>query len=209
MKNIIVSSVVVTTIETNCYIARAGNCAAVVDPGEYSPALESALKKAQIKKLDYILLTHGHFDHIDGAVELKNNFGGQIVISEAEEPFFGDPSLNLCDDFGSTAVHPERADIKVNDGDTLPFDDGEIKVISTPGHTVGSVCYIIGDCLFTGDTLFRRSCGRTDFKTGNPLQMYASLRKLAKLDGDLVVYPGHMEETTLESERRNNPYMKA
>ena len=103
-----------------------------------------------------------------------------------------------------------RGDKTVNDGDTLPFGDGEIRVMHTPGHTKGGVCYIFTNdrVIFSGDTLFRLSAGRTDFPGGSPREELMSLSKLAELDGDYKVYPGHGEETTLEYERRNNRYVK-
>ena len=99
-------------------------------------------------------------------------------------------------------------DILVSDGDVVKLNDIEFKVISTPGHTKGGVCYLVGDYIFTGDTLFFCSCGRTDFPGGSPQEIIASLKKIAALDGDLKVMPGHDKLSNLNFERENNPYMK-
>ena len=100
-----------------------------------------------------------------------------------------------------------RADIEVSDGDELEIGNIRLKFISTPGHTPGSVCYICDSVIFSGDTLFRESAGRTDFPTGSSRQLMGSLRKLSELKGDYIVYPGHDSTTTLENERANNPYL--
>ena len=211
MNDLTVSCVHVTPIETNCYILYTNDLkySAVVDPGEYSFDLISSLKNIGIESLTYILLTHGHFDHIDGTAELKENFGGSIVISKTDEAAFSDSTLSLSGEFGSFSKYPEKADITVSDGDELQFGEHIIRVISTPGHTSGSVCYLISDIIFTGDTLFKSSCGRTDFKTGDLDEMLSSLQKLVSLEGDYTVYPGHMGFSTLEKERNHNPYIKS
>ena len=203
-----VTCVVVTPIETNCFIlsARSGECA-VIDPGEF-PAVDRKLRSMGISELSYILLTHGHFDHIGGAKKLKESYGGKIVISREDEKFFTDPSLSLGGDFGMIEDFPEKADLTIADGDTIMLGECAIKVMATPGHTIGSVCYIADDLIFSGDTLFASSCGRTDFKTGNSMQMMKSLKALSYLPGDYQVLPGHMEFTTLETERKRNPYIK-
>ena len=193
---------------TNCYIIKADNGeAAVMDPTSFGPALRRALEEEGISELKYILLTHGHFDHITGADKLRTAFGGKIAIHRLDAPCLESSNESRAADFG----YPFKAfkeDIILEDGAKLSFGDGEIEVIHTPGHTVGSVCFKIGDSLFTGDTLFRMSIGRTDFPGGSDELMIASLKRLVALDGNYRVLPGHNRETTLESERTRNWYIR-
>ena len=194
---------------TNGYILidnESGDCA-FIDVGDYGERLKAFLQNKGIEKLRYILLTHGHFDHIKGVKKLKADFGGEVVIHSLDADCLYDSSKSLGDFFGLSMPSFE-ADKTVIEGDRLPFGNSEIEVIHTPGHTVGSVCYKIGDMIFSGDTLFCGSIGRTDFPGGSMLQMTASLKKLSKLEGNYNVYPGHEDVTDLDTERRTNLYMK-
>lgn len=198
----------VTMLATNCsYIVdEATGEAAVVDPGASSEQLLSQIRKDG-GKLRYVLLTHGHYDHICFADELAEMFGAQIVAGRAEKEFILNPYYN------GTAVHnipfePFEPDILLDDGDTFMLGETEFTYLSTPGHTGGSGVFLADGIMFAGDTLFYESCGRTDFPTGDFKQMLASLRRLKQLDGDYQVVPGHGELTTLEHERRFNPYMR-
>ena len=197
-------------ISTNTYVVtdnNIGECA-VVDPATEDRELSEYLKDKNVK---YILLTHGHFDHVSGVKAVKDISSAHIVIHSEDADCLCDRDKSLF-----SWQYPEgeqplcHADITINDGDTLPFGDGEIKVMHTPGHTKGGVCYIFTNdrVIFSGDTLFRLSAGRTDFPGGNPREELMSLSKLAALEGDYKVYPGHGEETTLEYERQNNRYVK-
>lgn len=195
---------------TNCLLILGENGeAAVVDPAEYNDDLQYFLEENGVFSLDYILLTHGHFDHISGVLPLQSVYGGKIVIHEKDEICFKDATYSLLSSFRRDISLPEKADITVAEGSVLPFGKDEIKVIHTPGHTQGSVCYIINRNLISGDTLFYMSMGRTDFPGGNIMRMIASLRKLCRLEGEYAVFPGHGELTTLEYERNNNPYCVA
>lgn len=193
---------------TNCYIIKAENGdAAVMDPTSFGPALRRALEEEGISELKYIFLTHGHFDHITGADKLRTAFGGKIAIHRLDAPCLESSNESRAADFG----YPFKAfkeDIILDDGDKLSFGDGEIEVIHTPGHTVGSVCFKMGDSLFTGDTLFRLSIGRTDFPGGNMLEMMSSLRRLKAIEGSYRIYPGHDRASDLDYEKAFNPYMK-
>ncbi|MBR3553871.1 MAG: MBL fold metallo-hydrolase [Clostridia bacterium] len=195
---------------TNAYVVRdtESGDSLVVDPGFYDPALTEALQKLGINRLRYILLTHGHYDHILGVQQLKDHYGGDVVIYESEAAFLKDDSLSLVKPFCNGIPMIRAADRPVRDGDRLPFGDGEITVLHTPGHTSGSVCYLLGDLLLTGDTLFCESVGRADLPTGDDRALLRSVRRLAALGGDYKVLPGHMETSTLAYERANNPYLE-
>lgn len=195
-------------VSANCYIVTddATGKVLVVDPGDFIGDYFCRLSD-QAGEPDYILLTHGHFDHILGLSRLKESYGGKVVIHEQDEDCLRDPFKSLAGVFG-VRQEPMKADITVRGGDVLPFGESEIRVIHTPGHTKGSVCYRIGNCLFSGDTLFCGSAGRTDFPGGSSAELSASLHRLKMLEGDLTVYPGHEEFTTLERERKTNPFMK-
>ena len=194
---------------TNCYILLDENKnAAVIDPEIYNSSLEKIIKDMGITELKYILLTHGHFDHIGGVKELREKFGGKIVIHEEDEKCFVDETYYLTSFFSQNTEYPEKADITVKDGDILPFGNREIEVIHTPGHTEGGVCYKTDNLIFSGDTLFENSIGRSDFPGGNPLVLLKSVRKLVSRDGSFYVLPGHGGSTTLEKERKTNPFLQ-
>lgn len=198
-------------LSTNCYIVTdlSTGRKAVVDPGYKSGELLKKIEKSGKDTFDYILLTHGHFDHIWFAEEVKALTGAKIVISVEDAPFLTDSMLNLSAGFGFRSFPKISADITLSNGDKLMLGESEFTFLSTPGHTVGSGCFVFFSdrIIFSGDTLFKLSMGRTDFVTGNPLDMQKSLKKLAGLSGDFKVFPGHGETTTLEYERKNNPYV--
>ena len=201
----------VGSLGTNCYVVtdKATGEALVVDPGGVSAGLMTALEKAGEENIKYILLTHGHYDHIKSAKELSERFDADIVIGEKEETFLFDENLNLAPFLGCINFTPFEADIRLSEGDKLSLGETEFTFIETPGHTVGSGCFILSkdNVIFSGDTLFRESMGRTDFPTGSPMDMLRSLRRLKELRGDYKVYPGHNASTTLSYERENNMYM--
>ena len=153
------------------------------------------------------MLTHCHFDHIGGAEQLRNNTGVKIAIGELENEFLSDPSVNLSGLLGEP-VKPFSADLLLKDGEEVSVGDLKFKVIHTPGHTSGSVSYLFGDILFSGDTVFNCSIGRTDFPTGDYFVLSSSIKKLYELDGDIRVFSGHGEATTIEYEKMYNPFVR-
>lgn len=195
---------------TNCYLVTDTllNERFIVDPGMFDGSLKRLLESVKEGELKYILLTHGHFDHIMGIYDVQQKYGGKIVVHEKDADCFKNEEKSLLDTFDFDGKLPEKADIVVRDGDVLPFADGKIEVMHTPGHTEGSVCYLIEDKIFSGDTLFYGSVGRTDFKTGSYDDIIKSVKRLASLDGDRKVYPGHNMLTTLDNERKHNVYLK-
>lgn len=194
------------SMDNNCslIIDEKTNQSALVDCNEFSQKMIDMIGDTDLK---YILLTHGHFDHIIGVKSVKKKYGAQVVISKEDEPMLNSSKLSLAA-FCNAPQNNVDADIIVKDGDEITLGEIKIKVMATPGHTSGSVCYIAENCIFSGDTLFYCSCGRTDFPSGSHEQMMSSLQKLKALDGDYKVYTGHNNLTTLDFERKNNPYMK-
>lgn len=190
----------------NCYFVTINGETAVIDPGADVSALREKLAEYE-GKVKYILLTHRHADHVMGTAAAKRLTGAQVVISQADAEGLSDPRVSLANVISRIPQECLTADMLVDEGDTLPLGGEELRVMATPGHTVGGVCFLIGDALFSGDTLFRENCGRTDLPTGDYPTILRSLARLAALEGDYTVYPGHDMQTTLEHERKHNPYM--
>lgn len=193
-------------IGANCYMITGKTGAVLIDTGEYSEKLEQFLKDNSDKER-LILLTHSHFDHIGGALKLRENTGVKIGIGEKEAPSLLDGNLNLSNRFRANLA-PFSADVTFSDGEKIKVGDLEFTVIETPGHTVGGVCYLIEDCLFSGDTLFFESIGRTDFPGGDINTLNRSLDKLMELDDNINVFAGHGESSIIEHERHFNPFIR-
>ncbi|MBD5632507.1 MAG: MBL fold metallo-hydrolase [Clostridia bacterium] len=189
--------------ESNSYIlTNDGKTAVIIDcarPELYDICLSKNLKPVAV------LLTHGHFDHVGGCKKFADN-GVPIACGEGEKDFiFSEANLSI---FGGVDIPYFEISRTYSDGEEFETGGIKFKAISTPGHTEGGVCYIAEDCIFTGDTLFFETVGRTDFPTGNSVKLAESLKKLAALDGDYKIYCGHFVETTLNHERLNNPFIK-
>ena len=192
-------------IKTNCYLLSTGKAAVVIDPGFDRPStLDFLNENADKERL--ILLTHAHFDHIGGAEILREKTGAKIGIGELAADGLNDTKLNLSAMFHAH-ISPFKPDFTYKNGDIIRVGDIELHVISTPGHTVGGVSYLVGDCLFSGDTLFQNSIGRTDFPGGDLRVLQHSLKKLMSLPPDTAVYPGHGDATTIAREKENNMFV--
>ncbi len=204
-----VKQLVLGELMTNGYvlIEEESGEAAVVDVGDYGERFRAFLNSSGVTELKYILLTHGHVDHIKGVKRLHDDFGGKIAVHREDAACLYNSEKSLADGF-NIGVSPIEADIILDGGEKLLLGNTEIEVIHTPGHTPGGVCYKAENHLFSGDTLFAQSIGRTDFPGGNFSELLNSLKKLSSLQGDHKVYPGHEEATTLDYERKYNPYMK-
>lgn len=179
----------------------------IVDLGGYSKELKNIIEKNDIQ-IQYIVLTHGHGDHIGGVQEhLKDFPDAKVVCSRAEEKMLLDPELNEAHNFGHEKVS-FKPDILVDDGDTLTVGNMTMKFIMTPGHTEGGMCILVDDVLFSGDTLFCRSIGRTDLAGGDFRTIMESIKKkLFLLPDETQVLPGHMGPTTIGFEKENNPFV--
>ena len=193
------------SIGTNCYVVSddAGNAAIIDCDGDPTP-LFFYISENNLKPT-HILLTHGHFDHIGAVEKVKEQYGCKVIAGKDEIRILTDPAANCSIYSGAQlTVFPDEL---VSDGDTITVGDLKFEVLFTPGHTEGSLCYFIEDNIFSGDTLFQGSCGRTDLATGDWATILQSLKMLRDLPGDYTVFPGHGPSTTLGIERASNPYM--
>ena len=177
--------------------------AAVVDPSHMPSVFDISLSDVKMK---YVLLTHGHFDHI-GKTEKYRREGAKVCIHRDDASLLSDGERNASSLFMREPMLIADADIILDDGDTLSLGETIIKVMHTPGHTPGSVCYLCGSDMFSGDTLFAGSIGRTDFWGGNMTKMRESLSKLKSVSENYNVYSGHGPATTIDREKKYNDYL--
>ena len=185
---------------TNCYILadEKTKAAAIIDPGDTVPEIKELVKKDNLD-VRAIFLTHGHYDHVGGVAALRKKYKDIPVYLHPE------------DAGKDTELMPTRALDPVTlwrDGDVVMVGELQVEVLHTPGHSAGSVTLRCQDVLFTGDTLFTQSVGRTDFPGGSQEALMASLKRLGELEGDYQVLPGHDTFTSLDQERQWNPYLK-
>lgn len=190
-------------IGTNCYLledTQAKTCA-VIDPGDQPKDIAREVRKAGLE-VSMILITHGHFDHVLGVPGLLEEWPGIPVYVHEKEVNWNDAGDRYM------LLGEVPGIVTVKEGDRIDFGQGQIEVLHTPGHSPGSVTYRVGDVLFCGDTLFAGSCGRTDFVGGSYGQILKSLKRLATLEGNLRVCPGHEGTSSLDAERASNPFVR-
>lgn len=204
-----VEQYVVGPVQTNCYFAINDETKEVliVDPGASGKRLAEIIEEEKLNPAA-ILLTHGHFDHAGAAAELAEHFHIEIYAEEHEKETLENPALNLSGWEGREVTY--HADYYLKDEQEIDLAGFHIRVLFTPGHTVGGCCYLFPyqNVLFSGDTLFAQSVGRTDFPKGSASQLIRAIEeKLMVLPDDITVYTGHNDNTTIGTERMYNPYL--
>ena len=199
----IIKQFVAGQLENNIYLLLDENSkkAVIIDAAENLPEIQEEAKGYTVEK---ILLTHGHFDHIMGLTDLKKTFNAKAVINK-NDIIISDNINEFTRLFNLPDSNPPSYEEFISDGDEISVGNMKIKVIATPGHTEGGVCYLVDNNLFSGDTLFRQSVGRTDLFGGNFEKLSDSIKKkLFKLDDKTKVYPGHGPDTTIGFEKKYN-----
>lgn len=205
-----IKTIVTGIISTNCYVIHNEETkeAVIIDPGAFSQKLKDYLLEENLY-VKAVLLTHGHFDHILGLDGLLEKYNVPVYVHENEEELIKDAVLNQSKTYTNGYTFTKAKYVK--DGEILNLIGYSFQVIYTPGHTKGGVCYYVKeeDVLFSGDTLFYASVGRTDFPTGSTSELIRSIReKLMCLPDDTIVYPGHMGATSIGYERQQNPFIQ-
>lgn len=194
--------------DQNCYLVYdEDKKGLIIDPGSSAKCIEEKIKQCGVE-VKHIFLTHCHYDHIEGAEELRKLLGAELVSTFECNKNIQSTSVNLSMLF-SDPIKANPADIIVTDGDIIEIGKMTVKAITTPGHTNGGVCYLIGEDLFSGDTLFLNSVGRWDFPTGNENTLKNSIRnKLFTLEEDIIVHPGHGNDTKIYYEKKYNSFCR-
>ncbi len=204
----LLEKLIVGPIETNCYVIGCKKTleGIVIDPGADGEKILRVIKRNKLK-IKYIVNTHAHIDHIGANKYLKDALGSEICMHEKDIKFLENPSLNL-----SVLIEREISfpypDIILTASSQINIGDLQISVLHTPGHTPGSISLVMNECVFTGDTLFSGSIGRTDFPLANYSQLMRSINKILALPENSHIYPGHGPSSQVGIEKRENPYLK-
>lgn len=198
---------------TNCYLLESAGEIAVIDPGFEPKKIVERIEEID-GKVKYIIQTHGHIDHIGAVKSLKNRYNPEILIHHREDEFLSEPEKNLSILIGDP-VSLSKTDVLLHENDIIKIGKTELKVLHTPGHTPGSICLLHAneknrpEFVFTGDTLFLDSIGRTDFPFGSEREILASIRRLAEeLNDETMLYPGHGEMGLFGIAKQINPFLQ-
>jgi hydroxyacylglutathione hydrolase len=205
----VIKQIIAGAYAVNCYILSCKNTkkTAIIDPGGNGKQILAYIQSNQLD-VSYIILTHPHGDHIGAIPQIKNQINVPILLHGDDESMLENAHINLSSMMGqsSIALKPERL---LNDGETIELGDLRLNIIHTPGHTPGGICIKVKDVLFTGDTLFANSIGRTDFPGGSYQQIIDSIKKkLLIFDDETKILPGHGPMSTIGAEKRYNPFIK-
>ncbi|MDR1926509.1 MAG: MBL fold metallo-hydrolase [Endomicrobium sp.] len=203
-----VKKIISGSLDVNCYIVYDSETlhAAIIDPGEDGNKVIFEIEKNAFKP-EILINTHAHFDHTLSDDKIRLKFKIPLAIHRNEEALLSDSEKNGSDSYDITRT-VKKPDMLFESNQEVKLSFASFKVIHTPGHTNGSICLLFDGFLFTGDTLFAGTIGRTDFISGNDVDMRRSLIRLKKLDPSLIIYPGHGSTTTMSNELQHNPYLK-
>lgn len=207
-----IKTLILSQLKTNCYLVKtAENSGVVIDPAAEAKKIlaEAENMGMTIKK---ILLTHGHFDHTGAVNEIQKNVNAPVYIHATDEVLLHDSDKALAYFCPSIPFEEKNADVLLADGDTIEQDGVIFTVLHTPGHTAGSVCFLVDNpdglkIMFAGDTIFKDSIGRSDGYSGDYIVQQETLDKLKELPDDYLILSGHGESTTLRTEKRFNPFL--
>ncbi|MEN2986494.1 MAG: MBL fold metallo-hydrolase [Thermodesulfovibrionaceae bacterium] len=193
----------------NCYIVYDENTkqAVVIDPGDEPDLIVDFIKEENLS-VKYIICTHGHFDHIGSVKELKEETGAKIALHEKDLEVYRNSTYVAKEFFGIDIEPQPEPEILLKDGEVIEVSNFQLKILHTPGHSPGSISIYCNNYLFTGDTLFAGSVGRTDLIGGSIEKLLSSLKKIAELPPKTVVFPGHGPNTKIEIETKSNPFYK-
>lgn len=203
-----VKTVVVGPLQVNTYIVYDPLSleAVIIDPGDEPDMIIDAVNELGVK-VKYIICTHGHFDHIGAIIDIKDETKAPVLLHQ-DEHYIYSKAKEASAIWGFNTEDQPTPDKFLADADEISVSGFTLKVIHTPGHSPGSICLYDGKVLFSGDTLFEGSIGRTDFVGGDMQLMRKSLQKLMQLPDDTIVYPGHGDKTTISQEKRLNPFCR-
>lgn len=194
--------------DSNCYILGKNGEGVIIDAGVDAEQVFKAVEKMGLK-IKYIILTHGHIDHICSVDELREKLNAKVMIHESDANALLEPVLNGSAIFHHKKLAFKSADVLLKDTDLLEVGGLKLEIIHTPGHSPGCICIKVDKFLFTGDTLFKGAIGRTDFENASTKDIINSIKnKLITLGNDMVIYPGHGEPSTIGLEKAHNPFVR-
>jgi hydroxyacylglutathione hydrolase len=205
----LVKKLVVGDLQTNCYVLgdEKSKEGVVIDPGGDPEEIEKVIEKEKLN-IKYIILTHGHADHIAALTELKKRTNALILIHPADADMLVDPTYNLSSFTGENLICPE-ADRLLDEGDKVEVGAFELEVLHTPGHSPGGISLLADGMIFTGDALFYQGIGRTDLPGASHSELLHSIKtKILTKPDDTVIYPGHGPDTTVGEEKKHNPWVR-